>query len=845
MDKDIEVLKRILLKESPLLFLGAGFSIGAKLANGENFPKGDGLKFVIIEKFLKINNSDDEYKELCTYSLSKVCQYARNIKSELHLNDFISDFLKNATPSSFHKELTQFSWRKIYSTNIDDIIESIYRDRNKELLIQNFSRKSTLNKDCTEYLKLHGCVNNPSEGIVFSTEEYVESMARPKDYRFNSLCMDINSEDFIFIGSEFEEINIDYYLKLYESSGYTSSRGKLIFINPKPSLFLKSKIKKLGATLIEWTTEEFANYLKELVSKEKEIVNTPKVKLNKSGFKLLRKEDSNKDIELYDSNLYLGFEPKWQDIFYDWDFKHSELLTEFDSFKSYVENTQNRDVGIFSICGKAFSGKSVFLRRLAVELKNDNYEVYNFKGRHFNYYPFYQYVIKSEYNKFALLIDDASYHYKAVKQLSRFNFKGKELIIITTSRPFYHYRKRYHFVEENYREFSIETRISVDYGKNIVDKLSEKGYLGELKKFDDPESQVDNVVKQSDIFSLLSYITQGSGFKERMLKEIVPLVNKEPLVNDLLLKTAVFEELDLPYFPKELVTYIYTEKTSHILSLADDFLKFNSKGDIQFRAKFYAKSLIKANGKHRIKEAIKDILIFISPQISESNQRAGNSYWCEIQEALTKQRLLKNLFGFKKSDIKELLLGIQSYYTDNSHFWLQLGISEQSLNEFEKALNHFKQAEALNPHSYIIQHAIGRNYMKHANYLDTQIIASAHHATGVDTLLPLIENQEEYSARAFSTHSYLNEELIYIEKFKVKVSNSHLKKLFGYLKKIIDKDPEDVMAKHMSNHFYKFLQRTNNLNVINISFRDLSNFKSFFQDYNTSISELLEEQDYI
>lgn len=293
------------------------------------------------------------------------------------------------------------------------------------------------------------------------------------------------------------------------------------------------------------------------------------------------------------------------------------------------------------------------------------------------------------------------------------------------------------------------------------------------------------------------------------------------------------------------MTYIYSEKASYILSQADDFLKFNSKGDIQFRAKFYSKSLINANGRRRILESLKEVLIFISPQVTEINQRAGNSYWCEIQEALTKQRLLKNIFSLNKDEIKSLLMGIQTYYSDNSHFWLQLGISEQNLGEFEKALNHFNQAEALNPHSYIIRHAIGRNYMKQANSMESQIKAALYHEEGAKILVPIIEHQEEYSARAFSTHSYLNEELKYIEKFNINVSNAHLKKLFGYLRKIIDKDPEDVMAKHMSNHFYKFIKRTNKLNVINISFRDLSSFKSFFQDYNTSIDELLEDIDNI
>lgn len=48
MNEEVEILNRILKKESPLLFLRAGFSIGAKLLNTRDFPKGDELKLLLM-----------------------------------------------------------------------------------------------------------------------------------------------------------------------------------------------------------------------------------------------------------------------------------------------------------------------------------------------------------------------------------------------------------------------------------------------------------------------------------------------------------------------------------------------------------------------------------------------------------------------------------------------------------------------------------------------------------------------------------------------------------------------------------------------------------------------------
>lgn len=166
-----------------------------------------------------------QYEELISYSLSKICQFAEYEKSKEHLTDFLTEIFKYLQPSSFHYYFTNYPWRRIYTTNIDDLVENIFRKNNKDLLKQNSRRKSTLANENTEYIKLHGCVDNPSEGYTFSSEEYIDSIQRSNDYRFSSLSLDMQTQNFIFIGTNFDEFNIDYYLKLYENAGYYSSKG--------------------------------------------------------------------------------------------------------------------------------------------------------------------------------------------------------------------------------------------------------------------------------------------------------------------------------------------------------------------------------------------------------------------------------------------------------------------------------------------------------------------------------------------------------------------------------------------------------------------------------------------
>ncbi|MGZ3864572.1 MAG: SIR2 family protein [Bacteroidia bacterium] len=186
-------LKRVLEYEDPILFLGAGFSIGAKTKSGTNFPTGKELKKDIIINLLKYPEGTKEFNDLINYSLSDICDYTEGQKSPAHLTDFLVEKFQKSIPAEFHTKVNIHNWKKIYTTNIDDVIEVSYNNPSRPLLVQNFKRKSTNelgNK--LEYIKLHGCVNNPSEGLTFSTKSFLDSMITTHDYRFSSLMLDMH-----------------------------------------------------------------------------------------------------------------------------------------------------------------------------------------------------------------------------------------------------------------------------------------------------------------------------------------------------------------------------------------------------------------------------------------------------------------------------------------------------------------------------------------------------------------------------------------------------------------------------------------------------------------------------
>lgn len=376
-------LERVLLKGAPILFTGAGYSKFAKNENSEELPDGKRLKELLIKKLLLIDEKEEDFAELMNSSLSDLCSYCETEVGKNNLRDYLTSLFSGCVPKPFHKTIANFSWKKVYTTNIDDLFENA---RDTPVAVQNLDREVSFTRaKSLEYIKLHGCVKNRSGEIVFSRQDYIDSMMNSKDYRFNSFAQDMQREDFIFLGFEMDEINLDYYLELYKAVQGHSSNGKMFFIKPNPGLVFKNKIRRINGYIIEWTTEEFANYLSSIKK------NMPASCANYriDGFKFLENVYSSEiPFKGYNSDLYFGKNPLWKDVFFDWDFVNPQIEQVTKQILE-LSKDNNRNL-ITSIVGKAISGKSVYLKRIGLSLLKEGFVVYDFVDRKFDYWDFLQ-----------------------------------------------------------------------------------------------------------------------------------------------------------------------------------------------------------------------------------------------------------------------------------------------------------------------------------------------------------------------------------------------------------------------------------------------------------------------
>lgn len=125
-------------------------------------------------------------------------------------------------------------------------------------------------------------------------------------------------------------------------------------------------------------------------------------------------------------------------------------------------------------------------------------------------------------------------------------------------------------------------------------------------------------------------------------------------------------------------------------------------------------------------------------------------------------------------------------------------------------------AHTIRPKAYQIQHAIGRNYLKYANYLTDILQAESLFAQGEEIMLGLINSSEYYKekARNFSIHCYTFEKILYIKRHNKNVTNRELLQIKRYIDMIMD--DKDVYIDSLAVQYIALLRKLDKLDIINM-----------------------------
>lgn len=682
-----EILKDSLNNRTPILFLGAGFSFKALNHRNKTIELADNLKKKIFEEFYikkKPEHVDTRYiSDVENYNLKDLCMTIKQESTERkkQLYEFLIDTFKGAhadPDNDFHIKVQEYNWTKIYTLNIDDLIENIYEHEKKTILVQN--EKSIKNNDeiVTELYKLHGCVNKPENGFIFSTDEYI-SMIENADFRMKEFANDYYKNDIIFIGTELDEDDISYILKNYLSAGYEHNT-KCFFICPtiKPKLLSQIRGDK-NSYIIYWDTEKFLNWLSENVQKN-QIEDDNLKHLHFRGFQNIEEILKNKS-KYYAPVLYNGYPPFYEDILDGWDI----MYPKYKENRAEILGTTKSS--IIALYGKMYVGKTCIARRIIVDFFNIGFNALEFKMENsLDFAMLSKYI--SNYtpgSKFAIMVDDAAQIYRRLYEfIDSEQMKDYLIIFVTTSNILHHMSKRHELLLHDSRELYINPELNYQYSCNIYEKLNEKNRLGALSKYADTRSSSIRFIKDNkDIINLLYLLTHGKGFQE-YFESMIEHIDTSAEYFNLFYTVAIFSVLQIDGYPKEFITNIHKKIQIKELKIQfGDLLYFTEENRfLKVRCSNLMESVVVS--KLSYEKIINYILQNVYYLQGLFNEKIENIY-SDYFHILVKENFLHKKLGIPYKLLRQYYNEIENKFKDISYYWMQRAILEQHDKHFEEA----------------------------------------------------------------------------------------------------------------------------------------------------------------
>lgn len=838
MDGNTSELKKCLETRAPILYIGAGFTYNSQNKSKNNVELGAGLCRLLFDEFWNnslINSSISKYKKTAeTYvnekNLKKLCSLLKLLNLSKERNEFLKEYFSGCGVSfnDSRNYLCDYPWTKIFTVNIDDLIENIYYSHGKELNIwnrdnddlQHYPNKPTL-------IKLHGCVRNIDKGVVFDEDEYI-SFLSSEDYMLNEFGDAFSKNDIIFIGTEFQEEDLKSIVNKFSKMGYNSINN-YFFVTPS----INDEITKLQIATqdnlfhVEMKAIDFFDFLK----KEINISNERKNKLIEYGMIDLYERFKNVP-SIYNSKLYHGEDITYGDLRDSWD-----IVETNSNLIDWIQADKHNK--IISIFGADYVGKTCIAKRILYDLFNLSYDCYEFKLNSPDKIDlFLDYVFDNYENNrhCAVLFEGAAYLYELlVDRIVHDNPYNNRIIIITTDSIVNH-EKKFHALEKNKycKSIMVTEHVNADRAELIYNKLLSKNSLNRLYDIGDDKETIKKFMEENnDIIDILYFSSLGRSFQEHIkhyiLSDLVDIKDYNTYISLL----CILSKIGINDVPSSLYTKI--AKVINPSFSRTDFEKDFSKV-IQISREYYhlrytrilTDKFFTIVGADELKRVW---IVMIKHYVGRFNEGTYNEYSTFLYKILNFKSL--NIF-FSLKELKDLYSSIENDCKQYSYYWVQRGIcaQKQKRPDYEEADRFLREARVLRPNSYQVTHAIAKNLIERgldnlkANPEDNILFNN-----GIVEMKALIENKRYSRALGYSLHSFIYSVLKYSKITGKLIDTDDCMFINTHIVELEDNDINQMFCKLLIE--LKKYAKENNLNKVlrNVTGRvwNSSNYKDVLQ----------------
>lgn len=217
----VEVAKRIVPNETTL-FLGAGASVPSGAPTAAELSKEIATEFEL---------------DLSDYSLSEISSIACEKSGRKKVVGFVNDKIRRLRPTRGLRNIPLFDWRRIYTTNYDELIERSYKDSktNLQVVSSHFEITNASRDTETTLYKIHGTLDKDislghSSRLILTVQDYDET----QEYRealYSQLENDLYQGSCVIVGYSLSDPHIKSAIDLaLKARGKSELPGKIYLV---------------------------------------------------------------------------------------------------------------------------------------------------------------------------------------------------------------------------------------------------------------------------------------------------------------------------------------------------------------------------------------------------------------------------------------------------------------------------------------------------------------------------------------------------------------------------------------------------------------------------------------
>lgn len=242
----IEEAIRHALNGNAILFLGSGFCKGAINAAGREFPLGGELcSRMIKDGGIDVSEDSTEDQNDCEYIAERYLE----TNQKMDLVRFLTREFTCETCTKSHETIAAVNWKKIYTTNYDDVMELASRR-------QRMTKRTSVTPETSladiagarqAIIHMNGYVGNITEKNVVTTVKLTKGSYQLNNIQDNDWAINLKadiqtSKSVIFIG-----YSMDYDIDLQRIFAESEDmKSKTIFISWKETKRMRLNMEKFG-----------------------------------------------------------------------------------------------------------------------------------------------------------------------------------------------------------------------------------------------------------------------------------------------------------------------------------------------------------------------------------------------------------------------------------------------------------------------------------------------------------------------------------------------------------------------------------------------------------------------